>query len=154
MASATLNKVTQLILPKKKANEKGVSYTSTFNPTATATVLSAPNFRNHLTDIFSTRVTSDSRALMKDLVKFDPDVSATIHAFLTVANTTPRFYVYDENNVLKDILAFYINGIAETYDITFDDGKTYSFTGNHKLKTTTGWKHVADLTEDDMIESF
>lgn len=62
--------------------------------------------------------------------------------------------VYDENNVLKDISAFYINGIAEIYEITFEDGKTYGFTGNHKLKTTTGWKYVSDLTEDDVIESF
>lgn len=103
MASGTLNKITQLILPKKKANPAGTAYTSTFNPTATTTVLSAPTFRSHLTDIFTTRVSSDSRALMKDLVKFDPDVSATIHAFLTVANTTPRFYVYDENDVLDQV---------------------------------------------------
>lgn len=102
-SGSTLNKVTQLILPKKKANEKGVAYTNTYNPTATTTVLSAPNYRNHLTDLFTSRQQSDSRVLMKDLAKFDPDVSATIHAFLTVANTTPRFYVYDENDVLDQV---------------------------------------------------
>ena len=100
MASSLVNKAIQLVLPKKKANPAGASYTNTFNPSATTTVLAAPAYRDHLSDIFSTRVTSDSRALMNDLAKFDPDVSATIHAFLTVANTVPRFYVYDENDVL------------------------------------------------------
>ena len=128
MASSTLNKVSQLILPKKKANEKGVAYTSTFNPTATGTVLSAPNFRNHLTDIFSSRVTSDSRALMKDLVKFDPDVSATIHAFLTVANTTPRFYVYDENDVLDQAGQQTLNALLGSLTRRNDYSTNFDFT--------------------------
>lgn len=63
--------------------------------------------------------------------------------------------VFDDGNTLRDITAFYINGLAETFDITFADGKTYSFTGEHKLKVVgTGWKYVRDLTELDSIESF
>lgn len=93
---------------------------------------------------------------LESVFKHITDGTLDIHSLPEKTYITPEvpLRVYDENNVLKDILAFYINGIAETYDITFDDGKTYSFTGNHKLKTTTGWKYVADLTEDDMIESF
>ena len=93
---------------------------------------------------------------LESVFKHITDGTLDIHSLPEKTYITPEvpLRVYDENNVLKDILAFYINGIAETYDITFDDGKTYSFTGNHKLKTTSGWKHVADLTEDDMIESF
>lgn len=62
--------------------------------------------------------------------------------------------VYDENNELQIISAFYNNGTADTYDITFEDGNTYTFTDNHKLKTTSGWKLVSELTESDEIISF
>lgn len=93
---------------------------------------------------------------MESVFKLITDGVLDIHSLPEKTFITPEvpLRVYDENNVLKDISAFYINGIAETYDITFEDGKTYSFTGNHKLKTTTGWKYVSDLTEDDVIESF
>lgn len=100
MASSITDSVLQIILPKRKANPTGTAYTSTFNPTSTQTALSAPTYRNHLQDIFTNRVSQDSRDLMKDLFKYDSDVSATLHAYLTVANTTPRFYVYDQKNQL------------------------------------------------------
>lgn len=100
MAGPNIDSLLQIVLPKRKANEKGSAYTSTYNPTSTQTALSAPTYRNHLTDIFSSRQSQDSRELMKDLFKFDSDVSATVHAYLTVANTTPRFYVYNQANEL------------------------------------------------------
>lgn len=100
MASSLGNKVTQILLPKKKANPAGTGYTNTFNPTSTTSVLSLPNYRNHLSDIFTNRVSQDARELIKDLVKYDSDVSATLHAYLTVADTVPRFYVYDQNGEL------------------------------------------------------
>lgn len=93
----------QIILPKRKSNDKGVAYTSTFNPTATTSVLSLPSYRQHLTDIFTSRVSQDARALMKDLFKYNSDVSAAVYAYLTVCNTEPRFYVYDvEGNLDRE----------------------------------------------------
>lgn len=62
--------------------------------------------------------------------------------------------VYDENNEEQEITALYVNGFAETYDIEFEDGLVYSFTGNHRLKTLDGWKYVRDITVDDEIVSF
>ena len=98
-----ITSLTQILVPKKRPNPKGTSFTSTFQPANTTSVLSPPGFRNHLTDIFETRVSQDSRALLKDLVKYDSDMSATIHAFLTTANTEPRFYVYDaEGNLDRE----------------------------------------------------
>lgn len=100
MASSITDSVLQIILPKRKAAPAGTGYTSTFNPTSTQTALSSPTYRNHLQDIFSNRVSQDSRELMKDLFKYDSDVSATLHAYLTVANTTPRFYVRNQKGEL------------------------------------------------------
>ena len=61
--------------------------------------------------------------------------------------------VYDENNELKEITNLYVNGVSEIYEIEFEDGNVYEFTGNHKLKTSTGWKFVRDLTDNDEIIS-
>lgn len=92
--------VKQILLPKKKTKPDGTSYTSTFNPSSTGTALSLPQFRDHLTDIFTTRQSQDSRELLKSLVKYDPDVSAALHAFLTLSSTTPRFFVYNQDDQL------------------------------------------------------
>lgn len=96
-----LGKVKNLVVPyKKKPNPKGTAYTNTFNPSATNSTLSLPTYRSHLTDIYSSRTANDSRALLKDLFKYDSDISASVHAFLTAANTEPRFYVYDAEGVI------------------------------------------------------
>lgn len=86
-----------IILPKRRANPKGTAYTGTFNPNQTANTLSLPSLRQHMEDIFTTRVANDARQLLTQLFRQDPDISATVNAFLSVANTTPRFYAYDEN---------------------------------------------------------
>lgn len=85
----------KVILPSRKANEKGTAVTSTYNPSNTGNIISLPTYRDHLTDIFTSRTANDSRALIKDLLKFDPDMSASMNAFLTVADTPLRYLVKD-----------------------------------------------------------
>lgn len=47
------------------------------------------------------------------------------------------------------------NGHEEVYEITFEDGRSYEFTGNHRLMVDLGntwtWKYVRDLTDTDII---
>lgn len=69
-------------------------------------------------------------------------------------DTKKDIWVYDENNNKKLITKLFVNGIAEVYDIEFEDGNVYTFTGNHKLKTSNGFKRVDELTADDEIISF
>jgi uncharacterized protein YfeS len=85
----------KVILPSKKANEKGASQTSTYNPSSSDQILSMPTYRDHLTDIFSSRTSDDSRTLIKNLMRHDPDMSAATNAFLTVADTPLRYIVRD-----------------------------------------------------------
>lgn len=85
----------QLILPKKKAKTGGTAVTATYNPQQAERVLTVPTYRDHLTDIFDSRQADDSRSLMKTLFRLDPDVSATVNSYLTLANTTPRIIVRD-----------------------------------------------------------
>ena len=82
--------IRDLILPKRP-NPEGVSQTNTFNPSSTNSPISSPNYREHVADLFSTRGTADSRDLLQSLFKQDPDVSAAVNAYLTVADTTPIF---------------------------------------------------------------
>ena len=71
--------------------------------------------------------------------------------WLEVKNATS---VLDENNEVQEVTKMYFNGKKDVFEITFEDGKTYKFTGNHKLKTVDGWKRVDELTEFDEIISF
>ncbi len=89
----------KVILPNR-ANPKGTALTSTFNPSNSDNILSLPTYRDHLQDIFDTRQASDSRALLKSLFVHDPDVSAAVNAFLTVANTEPVFVCKDLDGVI------------------------------------------------------
>lgn len=86
----------KVLLPKR-SNPKGVSTTTTFNPSNTNNVLTAPTYREHLTDIFSQRTAQDSRDLIKNLFVTDPDMSAAVNAFLTVADTQMIALVKDAN---------------------------------------------------------
>lgn len=96
---ATLTKALAVILPTR-ANPNGIATTKTHNPTSSGQVLSAPAYREHLTDIFATRGSSDSRILIQELLRQDPDMSASLNAFLTVANTDPVFLVRNMDGTL------------------------------------------------------
>ncbi len=67
---------------------------------------------------------------------------------------TENILVYDENNELKKITNFFVNGMAVVYDVEDENGQVWTFTGNHKLKTVNGWKRVDELTDNDDIISF
>lgn len=75
----------QIILPKGKA-KTGRSFPPGFNP-RTADI-AAPLYREHLIDIFNSRQANDSRTLLDSLFKTDPDVSASVHAYLTIAESS------------------------------------------------------------------
>ncbi len=62
--------------------------------------------------------------------------------------------VMDENNDPQAITKLYVNGLQDVFEIEFEDGNSYKFTGNHRLKTANGWKRVDELKESDEIVSF
>lgn len=100
---ATLGQLLSIIAPKKSAKKGGVSATPTFNPQQSQNVLTVPQYREHLTDIFNSRQADDSRTLLRDLFKSDPDVSAAVFSYLTMANTEPLILVRDlEGEIDRD----------------------------------------------------
>ncbi len=89
----------QTLFGKKKvpASTTGqpTSFTNTYNPAATGSIKPLPLAQEHLSNLYDNRLASDSRALIQDMAKSDPDVSAAFNAYLTVANQPVTFYVRD-----------------------------------------------------------
>lgn len=68
---------------------------------------------------------------------------------------TKELFVYDENNDLKPITKLFVNGFAETYELTDELGNKYEFTGEHKVKVVgKGWVRVDELNEGDDVVKF
>lgn len=100
---ADIGSLFKILAPKKKAAKGGTSSTSTFNPQQADRVLTAPIYQEHLTDIFTSRQSDDSRTLLKSLFRHDPDVSAAVFSYLTMANTEPLILVRDlEGEIDRD----------------------------------------------------
>jgi hypothetical protein len=118
--------VLKVLLPKR-SNPTGNSFTNTFNPTSTENILSLPGYRDHMTDIFTSRSSDDSRVLMKSLFIHDPDVSAAVNAFLTVANTDPVFIVRDVNGMIDREGQKTLNSLLMALTTRFDYSKGFDW---------------------------
>lgn len=94
----------KLILPKGKV-KGGRALTPTYNPSSP--VLRSPTYRDHLQDLYNSRLSNDSRALLNSAVSHDPDVSAAVHSYLTIAGSAQLvIYAYDEAGAMS------VEGIA------------------------------------------
>lgn len=73
------------ILPKKKQKAGGTAATPGYN--AGDVVRAVPGYDNHRRDLFDSRQADDSRTLLNDLTRHDPDVSAAIFAYGTISSS-------------------------------------------------------------------
>lgn len=95
MANGILSGLGTILLPKGKGTKGGKGATPGFKPSDFTQT--APGYRDHLTDVYTSRASTDSRALIATLANMDPDVSASINAFLSVAGSVdPIVYAYNE----------------------------------------------------------
>lgn len=93
---ASLDKL-DFILPKKKQKAGGQAATPGYD--ASDIVRAVPDYNNHREDIFDNRQSDDSRTLLDNLVRHDPDVSSAIFAFGTIAASSEMYIVaYDPDN--------------------------------------------------------
>lgn len=117
--AGTLERFLKVLTPKRTA-PGGTSVTNTFSPTRTNVLQSTPTYREHLTDVFTTRASSDSMSLLQVLFVQDPDVSAAVNAFLTVANTEPVFTVLDAHGQLDRVGMQSLNAILALITSRYD----------------------------------
>lgn len=111
----------QIVLPKAKGKVGGTTFTNTFRPGQP--LIAVPGFRDHTNDLFQTRLADDSRTLLTELFRHDPDVSSSVFAFATISASAPmymRAYDLDEQlsvdgiNLANKIL----DKLFTTYDYT------------------------------------
>jgi hypothetical protein len=78
-----------------KKIQKGAAkgFTRTFNPNLQTGLLPVPVAREHLSDLLTNRQTQNANQLMEGLFRSDPDVSAAVGAYLTLADTPMRMVV-------------------------------------------------------------
>ena len=112
--ASMLQTVVQIVAPKKLGNPKGIAESTTFNSTSANNALTAPQYQEHLSDIFDTRLASDSRDLIKQLLIQDPDASAALNSFLTLSDTQPIILVKDVNGKIDRAGLKTVNALIDT----------------------------------------
>lgn len=110
MAGKTLSKLFEFILPKKGTKAGGTSVTNTYEA-GSSEVLTMPDYDEFRDDIQSTRLDEDSMELIQEALRSDPDVSAAMNAYLTVADTVPVFRVYNSAGELDREGIKQLNGL-------------------------------------------
>ena len=91
-----LGSIFRFALPRRKGSATGTASTPTYSTSNPQNILRLPDYREYLRDLFTERLTAeDARALLETLFRTDPDVSAAVNAYLTVANTEPMFFIKD-----------------------------------------------------------
>lgn len=111
----------KILLPKGKGSKGGSSYPPGYNP-RTADI-SAPRFRDHLTDVYSSRQANDSRTLLDNLTVHDPDMSSAMHSYLTIAESAPlEFSAVDVNGDIDpegiQLARQIVDALTTAYDYT------------------------------------
>lgn len=124
--ATSLDRALALILPKTRQRKGAVSRTPTFNPDNA--VLSIPAYRDHLTDLFATRQVNDSRTLLTELFRHNPDVSSAVNAYLTLADTDYEVWAYDEAGELD------IDGIKLAHRVLEAVSSVYDYSLNFQIK--------------------
>jgi hypothetical protein len=79
----------------KKLSRLPVTTTATHNPTSSQNVLTVPTYRDHLSTLADNRISQTSQELLKSMFKHDPDASATVGSYLTLADTELTMVVRD-----------------------------------------------------------
>lgn len=96
-----LSNLFEFILPKGKTKAGGVGQTNTFDPSNVTEPLSLPEYTEHLKDIQETRLSDNSLELIKEAMKTDPDMSASVNAYLTLSDTDLDYVVRDSSGEIS-----------------------------------------------------
>lgn len=120
-----------ITLPKGKVVSK--ASTPTYNPTQAGKVIAGYATTSHLRTLYDTRLGLSDVELVQQLMRLDPDVSAAVNAYLTVANTTMRIKVIDLNGQIDRVGYKTLNEIVLGLTTTLDYSQGY--TGSKSFKT-------------------
>lgn len=123
---AILDSLNQILLPKSP-KKKATTHTGTFDPSQSNELQSLPDFKEHISDIMSTRQTESSRDIIMQLLKSDPDASAALGSYLTTADVMPSIRVLDTDGAVDREGSKLANGILEVLTTRRDYSKGFGF---------------------------
>lgn len=128
---ASISSLFEFILPKKKAKTDGNAYTNTYRP-GNSNTLSAPEYMEHIEDLYDSRVSTDSNELLQSLFRQDPDCSAAVNAYLTSSDTPMVYYAVDANGDISPDgtkqLEYIVDKITSRTDYTLNYQMKHSLT--------------------------
>lgn len=123
-SSGVLGQLLSIVLPTR-ANKKGLAIPGHYNPSDPQQVLTVPDYRNHLTDLFTSRASSNSRELIKNLFIHDPDTSAAVNSYLTMANTEMMAIVKDVDGAIDREGQKILNAVLMAFEQRSDYSKGF-----------------------------
>ena len=100
---------------------------STYNPANPQTILAFPAYRDHLTSLTDNRLSLSSQDLLKLMFKNDPDVSAAVGSFLTLADTPYTMIVRDDQGDIDVPSTQALPGLVRALTCPTDYTKGFSF---------------------------
>jgi hypothetical protein len=119
MGDNLIQRALKLVLPPKAvAQGRGLTPTWWWSPPGAWRGL--PSYRDHLLDVTTQRLAYDSQSLMETMFVNDPDVSAAVNAYQTVAATEPVFHVKNFDGTFNPAGARALSNIWDTLNHNLD----------------------------------
>jgi hypothetical protein len=122
-------------LPKGKITSK--ASTPTFDAAQAGKALASYATTSHLRTLYDTRISTSDVDLVQQLMRLDPDVSAAVNAYLTVANTEMRINVVDLNGQIDRAGYKLINQVILGLTSTIDYSLGFSMSKSFKARNTS-----------------
>ena len=120
-----LDGVAKVLLPKGRGKAGGAAIPPRYQ--ATQPIMTASSYRQHLTDLMASRTAGDSRTLLNDLVNHDPDVSAAVHAYLSVAGSAEMLIkVYNDAGDIDPEGILKVNRLIQALTVNNDYTKGFN----------------------------
>jgi len=130
----------QIVLPKKQSNPAGIADTPTFDPGKA--LLDLPTYRDHLENIVDNRISQNSKELLQNLFKNDPDVSGTLNAYLAISNSVqPIFTVYNSEHQIDREGQKLMQDLVRS--LTRDSDYSLGFTMENNMRVVSeAWRYM------------
>jgi len=128
---------------EKRAKEIGI------NPAARCTTVKPSGCMLPETEI----ITNKGTLSLEEIFKMNGhNINEMKNIDKTFFEVTEDLKVKDMNDEWQNISKLYINGVEDTYTVTFEDGYSVTCTPNHKFLTSNrGWVRADELTEEDNV---
>jgi len=108
----------------RKIPREPVSITPTMRPWGPEWALPMPGYRDHTIPITADRLREDSRTLLAQMFKHDPDVSAAVASYLTMSDTPLTMWVHDADDQIDPVATAKLQKMVHflTRQTDFDEG--------------------------------